>query len=145
MPYSTFEHHQDNAVEQVKESTNSLAQAARMIEAHGLGGSYRLPSIMLSLHKLGLQNVDDRFYHQSLEFAVYHVLRELKQHARIPIPGGWTLVGVADVHGFLEREQVFACFKDPNSGTTVYLEGPQLISRSPTIHPGDVSISFCWQ
>ena len=115
------------------------------MEAYGLGSSYRLPSIMLSLYKLGLQKVDDRFYHQSLEFAVYHVLRELKQHARIPIPGGWTLVGVADVHGFLREGEVFACFKDPNLGTTVYLKGPQLISRSPTIHPGDVSISFRWQ
>lgn len=142
MPYSTFKRHQDNAVEQVEESTNSLEQAARMLEAYGLGGSYRLPSIMLSLHKLGLQNVDDRFYHQSLEFAVHHVLRELKQHARIPIPGGWTLVGVADVHGFLKEGEVFACFKHPKSGSTVYLEGRQLISRSPTIHPGDVSISL---
>jgi RNA-dependent RNA polymerase len=94
---------------------------------------------MLSLQKLGFDYLDDLFFQQSLEFAIHHVLRELKQHARIPIPGGWTLVGVADVHGFLREGEIFASFKHPDSGKTVYLEGPTLISRSPTIHPGDVS------
>ena len=94
---------------------------------------------MLSLCKLGFDSLDDLFFQQSLEFAIHHVLRELKQHARIPIPGGWTLVGVADVHGLLREGEIFASFKNPDTGKTVYLEGPTLISRSPTIHPGDVS------
>lgn len=124
---------------EVKESTSSLATAAKMLEAYGLGASYRLTSIMLSLNRLGLDNLDDVFYQRSLELAVHHVLRELKQHSRIPIPGAWTLVGVADVHGFLKEGEIFACFINPSSGKTIYLEGPILISRSPTIHPGDVS------
>jgi len=113
--------------------------SARFLDSYGLGTSYRLTSIMLSLQKLGFDYLDDLFFQQSLEFAIHHVLRELKQHARIPIPGGWTLVGVADVHGFLREGEIFASFKHPESGKTVYLEGPTLISRSPTIHPGDVS------
>ena len=96
---------------------------------------------MLGLHKLGFDALRDDFFQKSLEFAIHHVLRELKQHARIPVPGGWTLVGVADVHDFLEAREIFACFKSPDTGKTVYLEGPILISRSPTIHPGDVSYS----
>lgn len=121
-----------------QESTDSLETAARMLEAHGLGASYRLSSVMLSLHKLYLDTLDDKFYHRSLEFAVHHVLRELKQHARIPIPGAWTLVGVADIHRYLKEGEIFACLRT-SSRKTVYLEGPILISRSPTIHPGDVS------
>ena len=48
-------------------------------------------------------------------------------------------MGVADVHGLLREGEIFASFKNPDTGKTVYLEGPTLISRSPTIHPGDVS------
>ena len=139
VPYETFQKFQDIAVQEAQNSTESLGKAARFLEAYGLGTSYRLTSVMLSLQKLGFDNLYDGFFQQCLEFAVHHVLRELKQHARIPIPGGWTLVGVADVHGFLKEGEIFACFKNPDSGKTVYLEGPTLISRSPTVHPGDVS------
>jgi RNA-dependent RNA polymerase len=126
-------------VQEAQDSTESLESAAKFLDAYGLGTSYRLTSVMLSIQKLGFDDLDDIFFRQSLEFAIHHVLRELKQHARILIPGGWTLVGVADVHGFLQEGEIFACFRHPESGKTVYLEGPTLISRSPTIHPGDVS------
>jgi hypothetical protein len=142
VPYKTFQKFQDIAVQEARESTESLEIAAKFLDAYGLGTSYRLTSVMLSIYRLGFDDLDDVFFQQSLEFAVHHVLRELKQHARIPIPGGWTLVGVADVHGFLQKGEIFACFKHPDSGKTVYLEGPTLISRSPTIHPGDVS--YCY-
>ena len=70
------------------------------------------------------------------------VLRELKHHARIPVPGpeSWTLVGVADIHGQLEEGEIFACIDSPNDSRLIYLEGPCLISRSPTIHPGDIQM-----
>jgi RNA-dependent RNA polymerase len=141
VPFETFKYFQDIAVLEAQNATESLETAARFLDAYGLGTSYRLTSVMLSLYKLGFTDLPDNFYQQSLEFAVHHVLRELKQHARIQIPGGWTLVGVADVHGFLKPREIFACFKDPDLGKTIYLEGPILISRSPTIHPGDVSCS----
>lgn len=98
---------------------------------------------MLSLQKLGIDNHFDEFYYKSLEFAVHHVLRELKQRSRIPVPGGCTLVGVADIHGYLKEGEIFACYKTQDTGSTIYLEGPILISRSPTIHPGDVSCFSC--
>ena len=79
------------------------------------------------------------FYEKMLECAINHVLRELKNFARIPVPKAWTLVGVADVHRYLKPKEIFACIK-PIQGGTIYLEGPILISRSPTIHPGDVMI-----
>jgi hypothetical protein len=96
---------------------------------------------MLGLEKLGVHQWDNPFYRQMMEYAVHHVLRELKHHARIPIPGAWTLVGVADVHKFLGEGEIFACVKPIESPEPIYLEGPVLISRSPTIHPGDVQIA----
>lgn len=135
-----FQKLQDEVVRDAQESLLDLERAAGLLEAHGLGNSFRMTSVMLNLKKLGVSSPDDQFYHQMMEFAVHHVLRELKQRARIPVPGAYTLVGIADVHQFLNPREIFACIKSSNSSAIVYLEGPILISRSPTIHPGDVQI-----
>lgn len=141
VPYETFEYFQVKAVKEVEEATESLGQAARMIESHGLGSSYRLTSVMVNLARLGIDTLaDNQFYQKMLNFSVHHVLRDLKNHARIPIPGAWTLVGVADIHKYLKEDEIFACIKPIDSSSYIYLEGPILISRSPTIHPGDVQV-----
>lgn len=140
VPYEVFEHFQEIAVGETWRSTHSLAEAAKTLESHGLGASYRLTSVMLGLDKLGIDNIyDNSFYQRLLEYAIHDILRSLKNYARIPIPGAWTLVGVADVHEFLKEGEIFACIK-PIDGAVRYLEGPVLISRSPTIHPGDVQV-----
>lgn len=98
---------------------------------------------MLGLHKLGLGPLgNDIFWRHMMSFAINHVLRELKHHARIPVPGpeSWTLVGVADTHGFLKEGEIFVCVDSPHESRLLYLEGPTLVSRSPTIHPGDVQV-----
>ncbi|KAG6813071.1 hypothetical protein H0H92_014130 [Tricholoma furcatifolium] len=137
--YEVFKSFQDAAVSEVNQSAQSLGKAARMLETYGLASSYRLTSVMLNLVKLGVDSLESEFYQRMLQCATHHILRLLKNHARIPIPDAWTLVGVADVHKFLQEGQVFACVK-PNDGPVIHLEGPVIISRSPTIHPGDVQI-----
>jgi hypothetical protein len=140
IPTDVFLKFQNDAVQETKSATLTLSKAARLLETHGLGASFRLPSTMHSLARLGLNSIhDDPFYNKLLQIAVYHVLRDLKHHARIPIPGAWTLVGVADVHKYLREGEVFACVKHQTQGI-IFLEGLLLISRSPTIHPGDVQI-----
>ncbi|TFK30601.1 RNA-directed RNA polymerase 2 [Coprinopsis marcescibilis] len=140
VPYSTFKHFQDKAEHETKLAARSLHSAATMLETHGLGSGFRVPSLLLSLNKLGISALqEDAFYTKSIEFAINHILRQLKNHARIPIPGAWTLVGVADIHGILEPDQIFAYVK-PINDKGIYLEGPILISRSPTIHPGDIQV-----
>lgn len=138
--YEVFKSFQDQAVDQANQAAGSLERAARLLETHGLGSSFRLTSVMLTLAKLNVTDqLNDRFYRQMMDCAIYHVLRLLKNRARIPIPGAWTLVGVADVHKFLKEGEIFACVK-PLEGPIIYLEGSVIISRSPTIHPGDVQI-----
>ncbi|THH20225.1 hypothetical protein EW146_g1088 [Bondarzewia mesenterica] len=139
VPYHVFENLQKAAVREVEMSTKSFERAAHMFEQFGLGTSFRLPSILLNLHKLGLSPFKDDFYQQMSEFAIHHILRDLKHHARIPVPDGYTLVGVADVHNYLDEYEVFACIAVQDK-PVIYLEGPVLISRSPTIHPGDVQV-----
>lgn len=142
VPFETFKTYQDLAVQQARESVCSTNTAAGLLEGHGLGTSYRLPSVLLSLHKREIRDLfSNSFWKKAMDFAVYHVLRELKYHARIPIPGAWTLVGVADEHNYLQAGEVFACVRPHTGGQPIYLEGDVLVSRSPTIHPGDVQVA----
>ncbi|KAJ7139818.1 RNA dependent RNA polymerase-domain-containing protein [Mycena epipterygia] len=141
VPYEAFKVYQDKAVREAQESTKSLQTFANMLETHGLGTSYRLPSVMLGLTQLDIDTLSgNAFYQKMLDYAVHHVLRLLKTKARIPIPHGVTVVGVADVHKFLKEGDIFVCTRAPDSNRLNYIEGPVLISRSPTIHPGDVQL-----
>jgi RNA-dependent RNA polymerase len=138
--YEIFQEYQDTAVKHAQDATHDLSRTARLLEGHGLGGSFRLPSVLQRLHDLGVHLVPGQFYQIMQEFAVHHVLREMKHKARIPVPGGWIVVGVADVHRYLQPREIFACIRCPDCRRDIYIEGPTLVSRSPTIHPGDVQI-----
>ena len=141
VPYESFKTLQDRAVKEAQNSIESLSRSARLLETYGLGGSFKVTSVMLSLEKLGLRVLpDDVFYTRMMDFAVNHVLRELKHHARIPVKDAWNVVGVADIHGYLNEGEVFIHIVPPDGKPSFYFEGRTLVFRSPTIHPGDVQI-----
>lgn len=117
-----------------------LDHAATLLEKYGLGASFKLTSIFLRLHKLGVGVRDSSLYRTLIDFAIHHILRELKYHARIPVPRGYTLPGVADIHRWLNEGQIFACIAPNDGSAPFYLEGPVMIFRSPTIHPGDIQV-----
>ncbi|XP_006461307.1 RNA-dependent RNA polymerase [Agaricus bisporus var. bisporus H97] len=138
--YDVLQHFQDKAVAKTQDATRALQDAIILLENHGLGSSFRLASTMQNIIKLGIDALQsDAFYGRLLRVAVYHALRDLKNNARIPIPDAWTLVGVADEHNFLGKNEIFACIKK-SDGEMIYLEGHVLVSRSPCIHPGDVQV-----
>ncbi|KAJ6509230.1 RNA-directed RNA polymerase 2 [Mycena vitilis] len=145
VPCEVFMGYQNKAVREVQASTRSLDAFARMLEIHGLGTAYRLPSVLLGLKQLGIDTLPgNKFYRKMLDFAVHHVLRLLKNKARIPIKDAVTLtsstVGVADVHRYLKEGEIFVCTREADSNRLNFIEGDVLISRSPTIHPGDVQV-----
>jgi len=141
IPYQVFQGFQDHAIRETQDATQRLSAAAHLLQIHGLGLAFRLPSTLLSIARLGLEFLaKDSFFKLLFCIAVYHVLRDLKHRARIPIPNAWTLVGVADTHRHLRENEVFVCIRLRDRGV-FYLEGPVLISRSPTIHPGDVQLA----
>jgi RNA-dependent RNA polymerase len=139
--YDVFKRLQDAAVQDVNEAATSLENAAKTLDQFGLGSSYRLSSTLLQLAKLDMapSNMDD-FYDRMIEITIHHILRDLKQHSRIPVDDGYTLVGVADIHRYLEEGEIFACASISETGEIHYLEGDVLVSRSPVIHPGDVQV-----
>ncbi|KIJ68271.1 hypothetical protein HYDPIDRAFT_81362 [Hydnomerulius pinastri MD-312] len=140
VPYETFQKFQTKAVEDVWKAAESFERAGHLLEVHGLGTGFRLSYVLSNLQKLGVTAVQDAFYRKMLVHAVHHILRELKYRARIPLPGAYTLVGVADIHNTLEEGEIYACIRHPNKLSVKYLEGPVLITRSPMINPGDVQV-----
>jgi hypothetical protein len=141
IPYDVFKDLQDTAVQDVEEAVTSLEKAATTLDQFGLAVSYRVSSTLLHLSKLGLTPSDmDDFYGQMLSFSIHHILRDLKNHARIPVNDGYNLVGVADIHSYLQEGEVFVCVTVPETTSIRYLSGPVLVSRSPMIHPGDAQV-----
>lgn len=140
--YNILKKLQNAVVEQTRRAMRSLQDAASLFEGHGLGTSFKIASVFLSLHKLGVnvQVQGNNLFEQLTEFAVHHVLRELKYRARIPVPDGWTLPGVADIHGYLGEGQVYACIASNDGSPPHYLAGPVMVLRSPVIAPGDVQV-----
>ena len=82
VPYQTFKKYQDAAVRDVYESTQSFERAARFMEGHGLGSSFRLPGVFHNLHKLQTPLPEDRFFDKMMEYTENHVLRELKHKGK---------------------------------------------------------------
>jgi hypothetical protein len=106
---------QTEAVEKTERAAKSLKSAAELLETHGMGTSFALPSTFLNLKRLGVSldptsttvGFRDTFVDRCLKFAVHHVLREIKFKARVPVPECWKLVGVVDVHNILRPNQIY--------------------------------------
>ena len=120
VPTEVFLHLQRNAVEETNEASKSLKGAAGLLEKHGLGSAFTLPSTFSNLRKLGIDfesNVTpsgllDPFMDRCMKFAVHHVLREIKFKARVPVPECWKLVGVVDEHNILKPDQIYGILCD---------------------------------
>lgn len=110
---------QSDALADVAGAQESIATACRFMHGNGLGRSFSLGFILEQLGKLGLDlkkrpeiaRIDDdpadpfdpeemmlknNFLLNALKFAEFHVLREIKHRARIPVKESHVLVGVAD-------------------------------------------------
>ncbi|KAF8507373.1 RNA dependent RNA polymerase-domain-containing protein [Hysterangium stoloniferum] len=140
---------QADAVDKTIEATESLKGAADLLEVHRMGTAFALSSTFMRLHELGVtlessltpEGFRDTFIDRCLKFAIHHVLREIKFKTRIPVADCWKLVGVVDVYNILEEDQIYACIVRGGGTSRQYLKGKISISKSPTIHPGDIQIA----
>jgi RNA-dependent RNA polymerase len=100
---------QDNAVRDTKESMGTFHGASRLLEMHGLGASFKLPSILVRLQNIGLdlEHCYALGIKTVLKDAETDILRELKHRARIPVPDSWKLVGIADEFKYLQEGEIY--------------------------------------
>lgn len=117
VPVDWFLRLQSKAVTDANETLLSISdQAAEFLTKRHLGRQYGLPHIMRGLKKYGVSRAEMEdaphpmldFFIRSLSVATVYVDRELKYRARIPVPSGLSLVGIADVHRELDEWCVYS-------------------------------------
>lgn len=65
----------------------------------------------------------------------------MKHRGRIPLgPYSFNFVGVCDHSGYLQEGEIYVCVSEPGK-SNVYIHGNVAVSRSPTMHPGDIQVS----
>ncbi|OCH86893.1 RdRP-domain-containing protein [Obba rivulosa] len=148
---------QERTKAEIYTATDTILQAINVLKANSLGNSFKLSFIFQGLKTIGMgmpherhvQVLEDPFFDRLLQYAQNYILRGIKHDARIPIPDSYLLVGVADEGPAYEAEgyknvytlpegHIFACVQHPDDPEPTYLRGSVAITRSPTIHPGDV-------
>ena len=136
---NTFMDLQEKSKASIYMAMDSLDNFCTLLTDHGLGSSFSLSFIFEQLSKLkldtkpGKQNIltTTPFLGRLGVYSMYHVLRDIKYRARIRVPNGYLLVGVADEGNSYINEGV-----DPDEVFTLK-EGQ--IFGSLIVFPGDCS------
>ena len=100
----TFIELQEKAKAEVYTAEDSIMKFHGFLKKHRLGLGYYLPFILEELSKYDLdlnakdnhQPINNPFLDRLLRYAMNHVLRQMKHGARIPVPNGYLLPGIAD-------------------------------------------------
>jgi hypothetical protein len=130
-------------VERLRIATSSAKNASKFLKTHSVGDKIDLPWFISRLSHLQLSFQDDSFLTDVVEAAVLIELRALKYKARIPVPDGFTLLGIMDETEVLEEGQIF-CIVDMDGKPRVITgkDGRKvIITRSPALHPGDIQLA----
>jgi hypothetical protein len=119
LPISWFIGLQESARIQAKRTLNKLDEnTADFFQMYRLGASYGFASIIRALakYKVTLKDLKEKYHPQgdflmrAIAVSLLHVDKQLKYKAHIPVPGGLTLVGIADIHEELEPDQVYSAY-----------------------------------
>lgn len=117
MKIEYFKRLQEKAISEINDTLLSISEKTADFFAHRyLGRAYYFSHIMRHLAQHGITRIQLEeaphpmldFFLKSLNVASIHIDHELKYRARIPVPNGLSLVGVADVHEELEEGEVYS-------------------------------------
>ncbi|KAG1720815.1 RdRP-domain-containing protein [Suillus occidentalis] len=141
---------QDDDIRRAQSVRLSCIDASKIIQQHGLGASFHLPSLFTNLSSILQLEIGDteddpslwtnKLIESSLQCVETYILRELKYRAHIAVPGSYTLLGVSDEWGCLREGEIYATVFDERTGSVQSITGKVAITRSPQIHPGDLQV-----
>ncbi|GAB1736230.1 hypothetical protein NU219Hw_g6903t1 [Hortaea werneckii] len=141
IPTQVFLDLQKEAMDKLRCMTDSAVNTAALLEAIESTKATKMPSLINLLHEVGLDYRQDHFLYRIVEMALVNQLREIKYRGRIPIEQGFTLYGIMDETGFLQEGQVYVVTQaGPNGGRDDRPRQRIIVTRSPSMHPGDVQI-----
>ncbi|OAV99452.1 hypothetical protein PTTG_06645 [Puccinia triticina 1-1 BBBD Race 1] len=132
---------QAKIVRKVEDSRKSPKLAADLMQQYSLGSGSGMASILHKLSELlgDEVSVGSDFVEECYDLMTIQCLRDLKYRGRIPLEKSYTLVGVADEDNFLPPDSIYVCVQYPQ-GAPKYLKGSFAVTRSPSLHPGDVRV-----
>ena len=147
-PTSAFLALQRRAVQAIEAQVQTIATLPKMLHQYSLGTVYGVLSAIRCLSGLNLTLEDlprgiQDYLHDCINFAKATLLRNIKFRGRIALPGCVTLVGGVDESRSLKEGQVFICIERTSGRRRVtheYIQGPVVVTKSPTTHPGDIRV-----
>ncbi|KAK4223301.1 RNA dependent RNA polymerase-domain-containing protein [Podospora fimiseda] len=135
-PGSWFLELQEIEVERLRGVTLTVFNTAGFLHEKGFCQSVQLHKLLRQIDKMGLDYRTDTFLRNTIEALLLAELRLLKHKSRIPVQQGITLFGVMDETGFLEEGEIYIAYEPSNQDPPP--TGKVLVSRSPSLHPGDI-------
>jgi len=140
---------QDAAVSKVKEAVDDALSAADFLERERIAQAMGLPNLIRNMHKIGINGLEDAFLQTVVEAATKLHMRDLKYRGRIPVEKGVKLFGIMDETGYLQEDEIYCAILTPRGFREVLgypkdtgFRAKALISRSPSMHPGDVQLVY---
>jgi hypothetical protein len=132
---------QNDMIAELENITCNTINAVNFLDQEHIADSVGVPDLMTYLNDIGLDPQEDMFLRSVVEMGALHKLREVKYRGRIRVKKGKKLYGIMDETGYLQEGEVYAAFETPEQGRTVITGERVLVTRSPTMHPGDVQIA----
>ena len=128
-------------LDHLKKASTGFDEAVMLCQRYGLGHA---PSIQAIFETLRLENIGKvlqiPFFRRVISLVIAHALKQIKYKSRIHVGDSWKLIGIMDEFDYLDEGQVYVCVRDDRTGSVQYLEGETLVTRSPSLHCGDVQI-----
>lgn len=129
------------AVDQLRIMTRSAVNTAHFLEQADTTRATRAPYLICRLGQMGLDYRQDPFLYRVVMMTVVTKLRDIKHRGRIPVKDGVTLYGVRDETGYLQEDEIYVTRESgPIGGRDDLIQDNVIVTRSTTMHPGDVQI-----
>ncbi|KIW00874.1 uncharacterized protein PV09_07630 [Verruconis gallopava] len=140
VPHEGFLQLAEEELERLRLSIRTVEAAARLLEDEQVGTSAGFPDLLRRMKQIGIDLRKDRTLCAVVEMAAFCRLRAMKYKGRIRVRKGVKLMGIMDETGLLKEGEIHVAWIDDDDVRVIHT-GLVAVTRSPTIHPGDVQLA----
>jgi hypothetical protein len=126
---------------QLKSAVEDIDEMEKLCRRYGLAQGTNLSHILETLRQNGVSDILRLpFFHELNSLALDHALKQIKYKSRIHVSSSWKLIGILDEFDYLKEGEVYVCLRNEVEDTIQHLQGDAIVTRSPTLHCGDIQI-----
>ena len=139
LPSENFLSLQKKEIARLQIASHDFDEASRLCQQYGLGRAARLQKILHTLESECVNPIFEMpFFRKLNSLALSFALKQIKYKSRVAVDRSWKLIGVMDEFKYLREGQIYVCLKDDETGAVECLYGHTLVTRSPSLHCGDI-------